>query len=158
MEGESSCCPQAGIPLDSNNNNNANDAKSSCLNIVYYNARSLHPKMDELRAFVDIHQPHIICIVETWLCEDISDNEIGLHGYQVLRLDRNRHGGGLLMYVHESLVPKVIVVGPSDIELLIISVTGHASTCKHHVGLYYPPPSSGVENIQPSESRCILFF
>ena len=58
----------------------------------------------------------------------------------MLRLDRNRHGGGLLVFVQESLAPKVIMAGPSNLELLIFSVTNHANTCKHHVGLYYRPP------------------
>ena len=97
----------------------------NCLNILYYNARSLLPKMDELRVLVDTQQPHIVSIVETWLSSEISDNEIFLQGYQVLRLDRNRHGGGILMFIHESLVPKVVVAGPSDLELLIISVHNH---------------------------------
>ena len=50
--------------------------KSTCLNILYYNARSLLPRMDELRALVDIQQPQIVSIVETWLSCEISDNEI----------------------------------------------------------------------------------
>lgn len=120
----------------------------NCLNILYYNARSLLPKMDELRVLVDMQQPHIVSIVETWLSSEISDNELFLQGYQVLRLDRNRHGGGILMFIHESLVPKVVVAGPSDLELLIISVHNHVSSCKHHIGLFYRPPSSGVQNLE----------
>ena len=40
-----------------------------------------------------LRQPHIVCIVETWLSSDISDSD------QLFRLDRNRHGGGMGMYV-----------------------------------------------------------
>ena len=110
--------------------------KSNCLNILYYNARSLLPKMDELRALVDIQQPHIVRIVETWLSCEILDNEIFLQGYQVLRLDRNHHGGGILMFVHESLVPKVVACGPCDLEFLLISLCNRVSSCKYHVGLF----------------------
>jgi len=35
----------------------------------------------------------MIYIVETWLCDDILNSEIALPGY------RNRHGGGVLIYV-----------------------------------------------------------
>ncbi len=49
---------------------------------------------------------------------------------------RNRHGRGIVMFVHNSLVPKVVVAGPNDLELLIISVTSYVSTCKHHLGLF----------------------
>ncbi len=41
-----------------------------------------------------------------------------------------------------------IVAGPSDLEFLIISVSNHASSCKYHVGLFYRPPSSGVQSLE----------
>ena len=103
-----------------------------------FNAQSLLPKMDTQNS-------HIVCIVETWLSNDISDNEVSLEGYQVIHLDRNRHGGGILIFVHDSLVSKVVMAGPSSLELLIISVSNHVNTCKHHLGLFYRPPSSSVQ-------------
>ena len=105
-----------------------------------FNAQSLLPKMDTQNS-------HIVCIVETWLSNDISDNEVSLEGYQVIHLDRNRHGGGILIFVHDSLVSKVVMAGPSSLELLIISVSNHVNTCKHHLGLFYRPPSSIEYNV-----------
>ena len=55
----------------------------------------------------------VVCIVETWLGEEITDSEISLPDYQLYRLDRNRHGGGVLMYVHKSFLCKVLLVGTS---------------------------------------------
>ena len=49
------------------------------------------------------------------------------------------------MLIHNSLVPKVVVAGPDNLELLIIFVTNQVNTCKHHLGLFYRPPSSGVQ-------------
>ena len=49
--------------------------KSLPLKIIYYNARSLLPKMDELATIAEAHSPDLICIVETWL-SDISDTEL----------------------------------------------------------------------------------
>ena len=66
--------------------NNANN-----FNVLYYNAKSLIPKMDELRAIVESQRPSVICIVETWLSNEIRDQEISLPEYQVIRLDCNRH-------------------------------------------------------------------
>ena len=51
--------------------------------IVYYNARSLIPKMDELKAVSDVTKPDIICIVETWLNNEITDVEVNLPYYQL---------------------------------------------------------------------------
>ena len=72
---------------------------STCLAILYYNARSLLPKFDELAATVEALKPTKICIVESWLSAEIIDSEISLVGYITYRLDRNRHGGGLIIYV-----------------------------------------------------------
>ena len=57
---------------------NSNSDHCSCLNagtlsILYFNARSLIPKFDELCLLVETHQPDIVCIVETWLDHNISD-------------------------------------------------------------------------------------
>ena len=38
--------------------------------------RSILPKVDELQANVLLQKPDIICIVETWLSEDVMDNEV----------------------------------------------------------------------------------
>ena len=79
------------------------------LSVLYYNARSILSKLDELHAAVLSQKPDLICIVETWLCEDVSDNELSLPDYQLYRLDRNRHGGGIMLYAHSSLSCKVLL-------------------------------------------------
>ena len=77
--------------------------------MLYFNARSIIPKLDELRALIEIHTPELICIVETWLCDSITDIELGIPNYRLIRLDRNRHGGGVLIYAQASLVTDVLV-------------------------------------------------
>ena len=91
-EGESS---------DNNNNNN-----SGTLKMMYFNARSLLPKLDELMVFAEDSNPDVICITETWLSGEISDNELSIVGYLLYRRDRDRHGGGALLYVSESIQVK----------------------------------------------------
>ena len=91
---------------------------------MYFNARSLIPKFDELCLLVETHQPDIVCIVETWLDHDISDNESYLPGFQLYRLDRNHHGGGILMYAQHNLIVNVLPSNnvPHNLEFLPISV------------------------------------
>ena len=84
---------------------------SKQLTVLYYNARSILPKLDELQANVLLQKPDIICIVETWLSDDVMDNELLLPDYQVHRLDRNRHGGGIALYTHNSLLCRVLLQG-----------------------------------------------
>jgi len=84
-------------------------------------------------------------IVESWLSEDVTNNEILLPDYQVHRLDHNRHGGGIALYVHDSLSCEVLLQGgPHNLEFLAPSVTcTSVSVCnKFCICLFYHPPSS----------------
>jgi len=45
------------------------------LAVLYYNVRSLIPKLDDLHAITEVHNPDVICVVETWLGEEISSEE-----------------------------------------------------------------------------------
>ena len=115
---------------------------SEQLHIIHYNARSLLPKLDELRAVCEATKPDIICIVETWLDDSISDNDISLTDYQVFRRDRNRHGGGIAVYAHCSMSCKVLLKGgPFSLELISIVFLYQSpfSLC-----FFYRPPSSPV--------------
>ena len=49
---------------------------------------------------MDDRQPHVLCLNETKLDDTVED----IDGYQIIRKDRTRHGGGVAMYVHESLM------------------------------------------------------
>ena len=111
---------------------------------MYFNARSIFPKIDYLRAEAVARNPLIICIVESWLSPDISDDEISIDGYQIIRLDRNRNGGGVLMFIHSSLICKHLSISSDGLELLSISVSSNHSSGKHCISVLYRPPSSSV--------------
>ena len=98
-------------------------AKSKQLHIIYYNACSLLPELHELQVVCEVIRPNVICIVVTWLDDIVIDNEVVLSSYQLFRLDRNRRGGGVAVYVlHDSLLCKVILQdGPFYLEQISIS-------------------------------------
>jgi len=50
------------------------------LKIYHLNIHSLRNKMDELRLFCDEYKPQVLCLNETWLDENISDEELRLTG------------------------------------------------------------------------------
>ena len=79
----------------------------SCL-VYYSNCRSLLPKMDHLRATVASSTPSIIALCETWLDETIPDSALFIHNFHLIRRDRNRHGGGLAIYVSDD-IPSIIL-------------------------------------------------
>ena len=62
----------------------------------------------------------------------------------MIRLDRNRHGGGILLYIIKSLTWEIILKGSYDLEFIALSVTSALTTVKHCVSVLYRPPSSLV--------------
>ena len=49
--------------------------------------------MTDLEVYIELEHPDVILITESWLREDISNEEIKLHGYNLLRKDRTGAGG-----------------------------------------------------------------
>ena len=90
--------------------------------ILYYNARSLLPKLDHLFLSVMTHSPHIICVVETWLGSEINSSEIDIPGFKLYRKDRNRQGGGILMYIADFMTVSPFPDPDPQLELLALSV------------------------------------
>ena len=58
-----------------------------------------------LHVLVLLHNPDIVTIVESWLCEEITDNEVALSW--AIRLsgvyDCNRRDGGGIVYVSDMM-------------------------------------------------------
>ena len=87
-------------------------------------------------------RPDIVCIVESWMENEISDDEISIDGYNVVRADRNRHGGGVLIFISKIFIHRVIFRGDHELELLIVSVSNHFGRCVC-LGVLYRPPDAG---------------
>lgn len=85
------------------------------LRIVNWNARSVLPKKAELETLVQVHQPHVVCITETWLR---SDKNFFFFGYRVYRKDRihGRGGGVAILVVNEIVTSEVefMLTEPGD--------------------------------------------
>ena len=94
--------------------------KAHCDNFtfLYYNARSI---IEELKANCLLYKPDIVCVVETWLASDVLDFELNIPNYELTRLDRDRHGGGVAIYVAVHIPFTVISSGPHSLEFLAIS-------------------------------------
>ena len=100
--------------LDSEFDNLFHPFRRSGLNFIHLNTRSLKPKISELKLLANNTKAAAICISETWLDSSISDAEIMLDGYSVLRNDRNRQGGGVCLYIRTDIAynPRTDIVHP----------------------------------------------
>lgn len=86
------------------------------LKIYHLNIHSLRKKMDELRLFCNEYKPCVLCLNVTWLDENISDEELRLTDYNIIRRDRDRLGGGVAVYIMDHL--KLNTENSSNIEAL----------------------------------------
>ena len=91
--------------------------------------------------------PDLIGVVESFLNEDVSDNEISIQGYSIVRLDRNRHSGGVLIL---GFCTVNYALGLPDFEFIVVSITcsPSASTSPdfyHCSFFFYRAPNSSVQ-------------
>ena len=64
---------------------------------LHINVNSLLSKIDELGDVAGHTKPAILGITESKLDSSVSDQEVNVSGYRILRSDRNRYGGVCLL-------------------------------------------------------------
>lgn len=77
------------------------------LHIAHVNVNSLVNKVDEILNVALTNNLHIFALTETHLHQSINDGQIKLKGFNVIRKDRNKKGGGVALYLQEHLLFKV---------------------------------------------------
>ena len=93
------------------------------LKVVFLNIDSLHKHSDELKLFSDEHSPHVICLNETKLNQEICDELLHIGGFQkIIRKDSFRHGGGVVIYVKDGIKCQKQDDFNSDIEFLSVEL------------------------------------
>lgn len=75
-----------------------------------------------LHALCDIEKPGVVCIAETWLCDHSGKSEASIPGCNCIRCDRNRHGGGIALFISDKLEFQVTMCRPRELEFLLVSV------------------------------------
>ena len=86
-------CPPYTSPVD------LSHVQKKGLNFLYINTRSLLPKLSNIKLISQQTKAAAICITETWIDSTVTDNEIFIEGYNVLRCDRDRNGDGVCVYI-----------------------------------------------------------
>ena len=123
---------------------NISEAGYKC---VPLNARSIVNNKNELNIMVEDIDPHITGITESWANTDITDAELGLSGYVMFRRDRiGRRGGGIILYVKESIHAYEITLGrEADCdEAVWCKIISRNSTLTN--GLVYRSPNTNEED------------
>ena len=90
------------------------------LKVLFFNARSIRNKFLEFVALLTLERPEIVAVTESWIrtSDRDFDGEYVVSGYQMCHRDRSeRAGGGVLLYIRDSLKIKGTYIAP-DHELL----------------------------------------
>ena len=98
------------------------------------------PRLDHLYNLVSDNNYDVIALSETLLSDAINDDEICMEGYEVFRLDRTRHGGGVALYCRTELQCKVVPALHIDgIEMLWVEALLNGQRIVF--GVCYRPPN-----------------
>ena len=71
------------------------------LHFLHININSLLSKKDEIRCIANKTKAAIIGITESKLDHIVPDSEVNVPGYDILRCNRNRNGGGVPCYIRK---------------------------------------------------------
>lgn len=109
------------------------------LHIIHININSLLLKIEELRIIASKTNIAIIGITESKLDKTVLNNEIKIPGYNIIRADRNRHGGGVLCYIRDNICFNERENFSNEIENIFLDVL-LPKTKPILVGILYRPP------------------
>ena len=96
--------------------------KKRGLYFVHININSLLPKIDELQYIAKLSEPAVIGISESKLDGSILSSEIQFKNYDLIRSNRNRHGGGVACFIRNDLSYNTKLFLPSEIENIFIEI------------------------------------
>ena len=109
--------------------------------IAHLNINFLEPKFEGLKSLIK-DNVDILLISETKLDPSFPPGQFYIDGYMPpIRADRNRHGGGLLIYIKEGVPAKEISLSNStakDVEAKAIEINLHNIKWLL-IGIYRPP-------------------
>ena len=113
------------------------------VHFMHVNINSILPKLEELKQIVNSVNLSIIGISESKLDSSVDDNEIAIPGYDILRKDRNRNGGGVLAYIRNDLSFNIREDLKSSNEIIFFEIfLPHTKPIL--IGIAYRPPGDST--------------
>ena len=114
----------------------------------FLNIQHIVPKIDELRiTMAHEHSPDIFGMCETFLTSSVSDDQMAVDGFDLMRKDRsdsqNKAGGGVILYYRKSINCKhKCNIEISNIETLWAEITLPNAKPFLICSVYRPPSST----------------
>ena len=111
------------------------------LHFLHINVNSLLSKIDELRDIVGHTKPAILGITESKLDGSVTNQEVHKSGYNILRNDRNRNGGGVACYKRSDLCFNSRNIFSDSIEHIFFDLL-IPKMKPTSIGIFYRPPNA----------------
>ena len=92
------------------------------LHLLHLNINSLLTKIDELRSIAKQCDAAVIGISESKLDLTVCDSEISIDGYDIIRNDRDRRGGGVACFVKNTICYKQNFLFQNNVETLLFRI------------------------------------
>ena len=115
--------------------------ESKRLHFFHLNIDSILPKLNELKLIAGNTKAAIIGITESKVDNSISNSEVEIPGYCILRCDRNRNWGGVACNVGQHLCFNLRSTAMGDTEGIFFDIL-LPKTKPIFVGIIYRPPNS----------------
>ena len=113
------------------------------LHFLHININSVLSKTDTLRDIVGHTKPVILGITESKLDSSVSDQEVNINGYSILRSDRNKYGRDVACYVRADLCFNKRNVFSNSIENLFFDLL-IPKLNPLSIGIFYRPPNGNT--------------
>ena len=111
------------------------------IRFIHLNVVSLLKTFDEIKSILYNNNVHICALNETRLDESINC-EVEIPHYSIIRKDRNRNGGGVAIYVHESINYQHLVhESLESLEAIVIYIKLKNANPLLFLNWYRPPNS-----------------
>eukprot|EP00112_Aurelia_sp_Birch-Aquarium-sp1_P014094 Seg3016.2 transcript_id=Seg3016.2/GoldUCD/mRNA.D3Y31 product="hypothetical protein" protein_id=Seg3016.2/GoldUCD/D3Y31 len=113
--------------------------KGHGIKVAHINIRGLLSKMDDVTILLQESRLDILVITESHLDKSVGDNVIKIDGYGLKRYDRDKHGGGCLIYFNECLeITPIEWIDNLGTESVWMDLYVHS---QHYLiaGIYRPP-------------------
>ena len=111
------------------------------LHFLHINVNNLLSKIDELRDIVGHTKPAVLWITESKLDGSVTNQEVDISGYSILKNDRNRNGRGVACYIKSDLCFNSRNIFSNSIEHIFFDLLIRKMK-PISIGIFYRPPNA----------------
>ena len=106
----------------------------------HLNVNSLLSKTDEIRDIPNRIKPAVLGITESKLDNSVTNSEVNINGYSIIRNDRNRNGEGVACYARNDLCFNIKNVFSNSLEHVFFEIL-LPKVKPIAIGIFYRPPN-----------------